>query len=274
MFKARLAKRGREATIALYAFLLATLVAGSSPALAQVSTQDGSIQEKSIREELLPYRNVPAHPQSGRQAHQSLVVRQPAPDCELAGPEPNTVDADQWALLKLNYERHCYRQAEILIGERLRLLAAVRSPVDATTSISSRRRRLRTLKLLARAIADVPTVGSDVAVEDPASAASAVAPTMTDTVAETIPFDGVASSPPLKDAEFYCERGKEFYRNGDLAVALVDFDLAIRRDPNFEDAYIDRSITLYRMHALNRAFDDLAQAARIKNAQQNSTPLP
>jgi len=275
MFKARSAPWRREATIPLYALSLTAVIVARSSALAQVSLQDRPIQEKSIQEPLLPDRNAPAHPQSGWQAHQSLLALQPAPDCELAGPEPDTVDADQWALLKLNYERHCYKQAEMLIRRRLRLLAAVRpSPSVDGTSNSSRLQRLGTLKLLARAITDASTASSDVTVKDVAPEASAVASTMTDTVTETIPSDGFASGPPLKDAKFYHKRGITFYRNGDLAVALIDFDLAIKRDPNFEDAYIDRSITLYRMRAFNRAFDDMTQAARIKNAHQTPTRPP
>lgn len=278
MFKARSSKRGREAIIPLCALLLMAMIASSSPALAQVSVGDGSILEKTMQE-LLAYRRS-ARRESRWQAHQSLFARQPAPDCALTGPEPETVDADQWALLKLNYERHCYKQAEILIRKRLRLLAFTRpSPRVEATGNSSRHQRLGTLKMLARAIVNGATGNSNtrngnVAVEDAApAAAGAVPPTITDIVTETMPSDTLASSAPLKDAEFYRDQGKAFYLNGDLAMALVDFDLAIKRNPNFEDAYIERGITLYRMRAFNRAFEDMAEAMRIKNAQQTLTRL-
>jgi Tfp pilus assembly protein PilF len=48
-----------------------------------------------------------------------------------------------------------------------------------------------------------------------------------------------------------------------LALALVDFDLAINLDPNFSDAYIDRAIVFRRMGNLKHAFADIAQAKRI-----------
>jgi len=113
---------------------------------------------------------------------------------------------------------------------------------------------------------------NDVAGKDAPPAPTAVAPTAAGNIAETISRGEVASSPLLKDAEFYRERGIVSYRSGDLPAALADFDLAIRRDPNFEGAYIDRGITLYRMHEFDRAFADVAQAIRIENSYQTATP--
>jgi tetratricopeptide (TPR) repeat protein len=270
MFKARSARRGREAVILLHALLLAAMIAGSSSALAQ----GGSIQET-----FSTYRSAPAHPLSGWQAHKSLIAPQPAPDCELAGPEPDTVDADLWARLKLKYERYCYKQAEILIHRRLQQLAAVEPlhrrlqrlaaveplrTVDANNN-NRRRRNLRTLKLLAT-IVDTATASSSVAVEEDAGLAPSIAaPTVTGSVAETISFDGLASK-PLKDAKFYFERGIVSYRDGDLPVAIADFDLAIEVDPNLRDAYIDQGIAWYRIGNFNRALDVIAQAVRIKNS--------
>jgi tetratricopeptide (TPR) repeat protein len=57
-------------------------------------------------------------------------------------------------------------------------------------------------------------------------------------------------------------------------MAIADFDLAIRLDPNLEDVYIDRGIVLYRLHQSDRAFADVAQAIRIENSHQNTPPLP
>ena len=266
MFKAHSAQRGRGAAIPLCGLLLAAMIAGSSSALAQDSVQGGSIQERSVQEEFLAYRGVPARLQSRWQAHQSPVARQPAPDCEFAGPQPDTVDADQWARLKLNYERHCYKQAEMLIRKRLRLLDAVRPPPPVgATGNSARRRNLVTLKLLARAIEDMATASSSVAVNDGAPASFSFAPTASGNVAEIAP-DGTPSS-PLKDAKFYLERGIASYRNGDLPAAIADFDLAIQLDPDFEDAYIDQGIAWYHMGSFDRAFDDIAQAVHIEKSR-------
>jgi tetratricopeptide (TPR) repeat protein len=67
----------------------------------------------------------------------------------------------------------------------------------------------------------------------------------------------------VKDAGYHRQRGTQAYRSGDLALALVDFDLAIDLDPNFSDAYIDRAIVFRRMGDLKNAFADIAQAKRI-----------
>jgi hypothetical protein len=66
-----------------------------------------------------------AYPQSGTHgSHRALLASRSAPNCELAGPESDTIDADLWARLKLDYERHCYKQAEMLARKRLRQLLA------------------------------------------------------------------------------------------------------------------------------------------------------
>jgi tetratricopeptide (TPR) repeat protein len=189
-------------------------------------------------------------------------------DCELAA-APNTVDANLWARLKLKYELYCYKQVEILIHRRLRQLAAVeRLPTVDGTSNNSRGRNLSTLKLLATII-DAPAASSGVVAgeEDAAPGPSIVAPTATTNIAETIPSDGSASS-PSKDAKFYLERGIASYRDGDLPVAIADFDLAIEGDPNLKDAYIDQGIAWYRMSNFHRAFDVIAQAARIESSHR------
>jgi hypothetical protein len=45
-----------------------------------------------------------------------------APDCEFKGSDADAVDADLFARLKLDYERHCYQRAEALVRSRLRQL--------------------------------------------------------------------------------------------------------------------------------------------------------
>ena len=78
----------------------------------------------------------------------------------------------------------------------------------------------------------------------------------------------------VNDAKHYRERGILAYRSGDISLALIDFDLAIDRDPHFSDAYIDRAIVFYRMGAFNRAFADVAQAKRIDDLSRRQTPMP
>jgi hypothetical protein len=60
-----------------------------------------------------------------------------------------------------------------------------------------------------------------------------------------------------------------------LFKALIDFDLAIWLDPNFEDAYINRGIILYRMREFDFAFDDVVRALHIESSHRiEQPPLP
>lgn len=82
----------------------------------------------------------------------------------------------------------------------------------------------------------------------------------------------VGVGPPLEiapgDAKVHRERGVFAYRSGDYNAAIAEFDRAIRLDPNFSAAYVDRSIVLYRMQRFERAFADIAQAKRLERANR------
>ncbi|HLX13952.1 MAG TPA: hypothetical protein VKS24_01930 [Bradyrhizobium sp.] len=54
----------------------------------------------------------------------ALLAPQPAPDCGFGRADLKTVDPDQWAHLKLEYELKCYKEAEKTTRQRLRLLQA------------------------------------------------------------------------------------------------------------------------------------------------------
>ena len=61
-----------------------------------------------------------------------LFTPQAAPDCLFGRSDLKTLDPDQWARLKIEYERQCYRNAERAVRERLRLLqVAARCEIDA-----------------------------------------------------------------------------------------------------------------------------------------------
>jgi hypothetical protein len=66
----------------------------------------------------------------------ALLSPQPAPDCEFQRSDLNTVDRDEWARLKVEYERQCYLDAEKAARERLVLLQA-----SSTCEIEPVRRR-------------------------------------------------------------------------------------------------------------------------------------
>jgi hypothetical protein len=59
-----------------------------------------------------------------RRPDPALLSPQPAPDCEFKRSDLKTVDPDQWARLKVEYERQCYQDAEKAARDRLILLQA------------------------------------------------------------------------------------------------------------------------------------------------------
>ena len=54
----------------------------------------------------------------------ALLVPPSPPDCVFGRPDLKTLDPNQWAHLKIEYERQCYQRAEKSVRERLRLLQA------------------------------------------------------------------------------------------------------------------------------------------------------
>ena len=101
------------------------------------------------------------------------------------------------------------------------------------------------------------------------SVANAVAPTATGEVVEPLPSLGLA---PNRLSAHLHEQGIASYHKGDISSAITNFDLAIRLDPDFESAYIDRSIALYRIHEFSRAFADIGQAIRVGNSRRTVAP--
>ena len=81
-----------------------------------------------------------------------------------------------------------------------------------------------------------------------------------------------ASDLRRRDANYFRERAMSAYRNGDLALALADLDLAISLDPGFSNTYIDRGIVFHRLGNLKRAFADVAEAKRIDVSNQSKAP--
>src|SRR5579871_781206 len=103
-----------------------------------------------------------------------------------------------------------------------------------------------------------------------AAAKEAVAPVALATAdASVIP---AAPEPVVKDVKYYRERGSLAYRSGDLALALIDFDLAINLEPDVPDTYIDRAIVFRRMGNMTRALADIAKAKRIDDDARAVAP--
>ena len=54
----------------------------------------------------------------------TLLAPQSAPDCKFGRQDLKTLDPDQWARVKIEFERQCYQRAETAVRERLRRLQA------------------------------------------------------------------------------------------------------------------------------------------------------
>jgi tetratricopeptide (TPR) repeat protein len=124
-----------------------------------------------------------------------------------------------------------------------------------------------------------------VSVSEQAPAAAPEAPARTDppaganVPAATTKSDEVAAVPPAKlgpplditprEARPYWALGVAAYHNGDLNGAVTRFDQAIRLDPKFAPAYIDRGIVFYRLHKFDRALADIAHARRLERASHS-----
>ncbi len=76
------------------------------------------------RPDLAPNASTEAPEASLCRPSPALLASQPAPDCAFRRSDLKTIDPDQWARLKIEYERQCYREAEKTVRERLRQLQA------------------------------------------------------------------------------------------------------------------------------------------------------
>jgi hypothetical protein len=102
--------------LALSALSLAMALAGCAQNSAQHEVKADPIEAAAPAQGYPDFRI--------RRPNRALLLSQPAPDCEFRVTELKTVDPDQWARLKLDYERQCYQQAEKKVRDRLRLLQA------------------------------------------------------------------------------------------------------------------------------------------------------
>lgn len=114
---------------------------------------------------------------------------------------------------------------------------------------------------------DTPSDSAPKVVEETAKADSVGASTAGVVVASA--HELPAGDYAIKDVTFYRERGMRAYRNGDLYLALANFDLAIDLDPGLPESYLDRGIVFHRLGDLKRALSDVAEAKRVETASRN-----
>lgn len=118
--------------------------------------------------------------------------------------------------------------------------------------------------------ADTPSDSAPQITKEMAKADNIAAPTTGVTVASA--HELPAGDYAIKDVTYYRERGMRAYRDGDLYLALANFDLAIDLDPGSPESYLDRGIVFHRLGDLKRAFSDVAEAKRIEAVNQSRSP--
>jgi hypothetical protein len=95
-----------------------------SATLALCACAPGSTELQSRRDAALTLA-APEHPEPQMcQPDHALLVPVHAPDCGFGRSDLKTLDPDEWARLKVEYERKCYQSAEKTVREKLRLLQA------------------------------------------------------------------------------------------------------------------------------------------------------
>lgn len=69
------------------------------------------------------------------------------------------------------------------------------------------------------------------------------------------------------------QRGNDLRQRGNLRGAIEEYNEAIRLDPKFVNAFINRGLSYYRLGDRDRAFDDYSTAIRLDpNSQGTSVP--
>jgi hypothetical protein len=111
------------ASVILCSMLLA--VCARNPAQREVSPVVHEGKAPPVRTAVRPRRYPEPYRYAApriRRPDPALLSPQPAPDCEFNGSGLKTVDPNEWARLKVEYERQCYLDAEKAARERLALL--------------------------------------------------------------------------------------------------------------------------------------------------------
>jgi hypothetical protein len=129
--KARLRAAGRpcfaRAILILCALSCAMFVTGCARDSAQRQSNPALHEFKTAYVHITPHtrRSLKQHRYAqplNRRVDPALLAPQPAPDCEYKKADLKTVDPDEWARLKAEYERQCYQDAEKAARNRLGLL--------------------------------------------------------------------------------------------------------------------------------------------------------
>ena len=76
------------------------------------------------------------------------------------------------------------------------------------------------------------------------------------------------------DAEFYYNRGIEYYNNGNIDLAIQDFSEAIRIKPDYVEAWTYRGAALNGTREWDKAIKDAREAIRINSDYTKAWNVP
>jgi hypothetical protein len=125
--------RPRWLTISVLALAMGLAGCAREPAHREFNLSQREVKTK--REVRVTHIRSPLHARRNADARQhaelhvqrpdpALLAPQPAPNCEFKRSDVKTVDANEWARLKTEYERQCYQDAEKAARDRLGQLQA------------------------------------------------------------------------------------------------------------------------------------------------------
>jgi hypothetical protein len=131
--RATSARSSAPACVTACAILCALLAAGCAqqPAQRESKSVERSVKAAPVRAAVRTDRQ-PEKSFAGlliRRPEPALLAPHPAPDCEFDGSNVRAVDPNEWARLKIDFERQCYKDAEKTARERLTALQASIEPI-------------------------------------------------------------------------------------------------------------------------------------------------
>lgn len=121
--------RRRPKVLLISVMALATALGGCArePAHSEFNSPQREVKTNHIR----PTLHARIKPRTSQHASSrvhgpdsALLAPQPAPSCEFKRADVKAVDPNEWARLKIEYERQCYQDAEKTARERLSRLQA------------------------------------------------------------------------------------------------------------------------------------------------------
>jgi hypothetical protein len=117
----------RPLTVAVVVLALGIGGCARNPADRELNPVQREIKATHVRSpaRARPHAETPQHVELRvRRPDPALLAAQPPPNCELKRADFKTVDPDEWARLKTEYERQCYQDAEKAARDRLSQLQA------------------------------------------------------------------------------------------------------------------------------------------------------